>query len=281
MTTPVKDERKELLPEIDNTQFLVDPTVWNQIRDETARLIPLIEAEGAELSPDEFKNVKQLAKTVRDHVTKYRAEVRKQTEVYKKRVEDELDAINYGKIEDYMGKRREEHQKEISDRLNNQLSTFNRVVAEELSKTNHVKSSSLAGQVSNLLMKRFPNVNSGAKSKQIKKWNPIEAVIRLSIGKVDAVMVNQPIIQQLPAHSKTMRELGQYLETGDENLLENIASCLEEDRVIIQRLVLKSRVETADATVNEMKAVLSTEAISSDTMIERVRMLLSVYDANK
>ena len=281
MSTPVKDERKELLPEIDNTQFLVDPTVWNQIRDETARLIPLIEAEGADLSPDEFKDVKKLAKTVRDHVTKYRSELRKHTNLYKTRVEEELDAINYGKIEDYMGKRREEHQKELSDRLNNQLSTFNRVVAEELSKTNHVKSSSLAGQVSNLLMKRFPNVNSGAKSKEIKKWNPIEAVIRLSIGKVDAVMANQPLIQQLPAHSKTMRELGQYLETGDENLLENIASCLEEDRVIIQRLVLKSRVETADATVNEMKAVLSTEAISSDTMIERVRMLLSVYDANK
>lgn len=281
MTTPVKDERKELLPEIDNTQFLVDPTVWNQIRDETARLIPLIENDSADLSPNEFKDVKKLAKTVRDHVTKYRAELRKHTDIYKKRVEEELDAINYGKIEDYMGKRREEHQKELSDRLNNQLSTFNRVVAEELSKTNHVKSSSLAGQVSNLLMKRFPNVNSGAKSKEIKKWNPIEAVIRLSIGKVDAVMVNQPLIQQLPAHSKTMRELGQYLETGDENLLENIASCLEEDRVIIQRLVLKSRVETADATVNEMKAVLSTEAISADTMIERVRMLLSVYDANK
>ena len=281
MTTPVKDERKELLPEIDNSQFLVDPTVWNQIRDETARLIPLIEAEGADLSPDEFKDVKKLAKTVRDHVTKYRAELRKQTNLYKTRVEDELDAINYNKIEDYMGERRKEHQKELSDRLNNQLSTFNRVVAEELSKTNHVKSSSLAGQVSNLLMKRFPNVNSGAKSKEIKKWNPIEAVVRLSIGKVDAVMANQPLIQQLPAHSSTMRELGQYLETGDENLLENIASCLEEDRVIIQRLVLKSRVETADATVNEMKAVLSTEAISSDTMIERVRMLLSVYDANK
>lgn len=281
MTTPVKDERKELLPEIDNSQFLVDPTVWSQIRDETARLIPLIEDEGADLSPNEFKDVKKLAKTVRDHVTKYRSELRKQTNLYKTRVEEELDAINYGKIEDYMGKRREEHQKELSDRLNNQLSTFNRVVAEELSKTNHVKSSSLAGQVSNLLMKRFPNVNSGAKSKEIKKWNPIEAVIRLSIGKVDAVMVNQPLIQQLPAHSKTMRELGQYLETGDENLLENIASCLEEDRVIIQRLVLKSRVETADATVNEMKAVLSTEAISADTMIERVRMLLSVYDANK
>lgn len=281
MTTPVKDERKELLPEIDNSQFLVDPTVWSQIRDETARLIPLIEDEGADLSPNEFKDVKKLAKTVRDHVTKYRSELRKQTNLYKTRVEEELDAINYGKIEDYMGKRRVEHQKEISDRLNNQLSTFNRVVAEELSKTNHVKSSSLAGQVSNLLMKRFPNVNSGAKSKEIKKWNPIEAVIRLSIGKVDAVMVNQPLIQQLPSHSKTMRELGQYLETGDENLLENIASCLEEDRVIIQRLVLKSRVETADATVNEMKAVLSTEAISADTMIERVRMLLSVYDANK
>lgn len=281
MTTPVKDERKELLPEIDNSQFLVDPTVWNQIRDETARLIPLIEADGADLSPNEFKDVKKLAKTVRDHVKKYRAELRKHTNLYQTRVEDELDAINYGKIEDYMGERRKEHQKELSDRLNNQLSTFNRVVAEELSKTDHVKSSSLAGQVSNLLMKRFPNVNSGAKSKEIKKWNPIEAVIRLSIGKVDAVMVNQPLIQQLPAHSKTMRELGQYLETGDENLLENIASCLEEDRVIIQRLVLKSRVETADATVNEMKAVLSTEAISSDTMIERVRMLLSVYDANK
>lgn len=281
MTTPVKDERKELLPEIDKTQFLVDPTVWSQIRDETARLIPLIENEDEDLSPNEFKEVRQLAKTVRDHVTKYRAELRKHTDIYKNRVEEELDAISYGKIEDYMAKRKEENQKAISDRLTNQLSTFNQVVAEEISKTNHVKSSSLAGQVPNLLMKRFPNVNSGAKSKQIKKWNPIEAVIRLSIGKVDAVMANQPLIQQLPAHSKTMRELGQYLETGDENLLENIASCLEEDRGIIQRLVLKSRVETADATVNEMKAVLSTEAISSDTMIERVRMLLSVYDANK
>lgn len=281
MTTDQNEANKELLPEVDKTQFLADPTIWNEIKDETQRLIPLIEEQGNDLSPEEFKKVKQLAKNVRDHVTKYRAEVKKQTDIYKNRVEEELDAIEYGKIETYMTKRREESQKEVSDRLNEQLSTFNRLVAEELSKTNHVKSSSLASQVSNLLMKRFPNVNSGAKSKQIKKWKPIESVIRISITKVDEIMINQPLIQQLPAHSKTMRELGRYLTEGDEKILDNIGSWLEEDTVLIQRLVLKSRVATADDTVNEMMAVLTTESINSDIMIERVRMLLSVYDANK
>lgn len=280
MTNNQEKERKELLPEVDQSQFLADPTVWDEIRDETQRLIPLIEQKDADLSPEEFKKVKQLAKNVRNHVTKYRAEVKKQTDIYKDRIESELEAINYGKIEAYMTKRREENQKELSDRLNNQLSTFNRLVAEELSKTNHIKSSSLASQVSNLLMKRFPNVNSGAKSKQIKKWNPIESVIRVAITKVDDVMNEQPIIQHLPAHSTTMRELCRYLAEGDENILDNVASWLEDDKTIIQRLVLKSRVETADDTVNEMRAVLSTESISSGTMIERVRILLSVYDAN-
>lgn len=279
--TDRKKENKELLPDVDKTQFLADPTVWDEIKAETQRLIPLIEQQGADLSPEEFKKVKQLAKNVRDHVTKYRAEVKKQTTIYKERIETELDAIDYGKIESYMTKRREEHQKEVSDRLNEQLSTFNRLVAEELSKTNHIKSSSLASQVSNLLMKRFPNVNSGAKSKEIKKWNPIESVIRLTIKKVDDVMMAQPLIQQLPAHSTTMRQLGRYLSEGDDHILDNVSSWLEDDKAIIQRLVLKSRVETADDTVNEMKAVLATESISSDVMIERVRMLLSVYDANK
>lgn len=279
--TDKKKENKELLPDVDKTQFLADPTVWDEIRTETQRLIPLIEQQGDDLSPEEFKKVKQLAKNVRDHVTKYRAEVKKQTTIYKERIETELDAIDYGKIESYMTKRREENQKEVSDRLNEQLSIFNRLVAEELSKTNHIKSSSLASQVSNLLMKRFPNVNSGAKSKEIKKWNPIESVIRLTITKVDEVMMAQPLIQQLPAHSTTMRQLGRYLAEGDDHILDNVSSWLEDDKAIIQRLVLKSRVETADDTVNEMKAVLATESISSDVMIERVRLLLSVYDANK
>lgn len=281
MTNKDKHEPKQLLPIIDTRQFLVDQTIWNEIKSETERLVPLIEDQGDQLSPEEFKNVKALAKTVRNHVTAYRSEVTKQAAEYKQRVEDELDNINYGKIDAYMAKRREEHQKEISDRLNSQLSTFNSLVAEELSKTNHIKSSSLAGQVSNLLMKRFPNVNSGAKSKEIKKWNPIESVIRVTLKNADEVIDKRPIIQQMPAHSQTARKLSQYLETGDEKLLNSIDECLEEDRTIIQRLVLKTRVQTSNDTVNEMKAVLSTEGISSETMIERVRMLLNVYDANK
>lgn len=278
MTNKTEKKGKTLLPEIDHTQFLADPTVWAEIKEETERLIPLIDKQGEELSPEEFENVKQLAKTVRDHVSKYRKTVTKQATTYKERVEKELDAIDYGKIENYMAERRKQHQKEISDRLNNQLSKFNQLVADALSNTNYVKSSRLASQVSNLLMKRFPNVNSGAKSKQIKKWGPVESVINATIAKVDDIMTKQPIIQELPAHSKTLRELSVYLEQGNENALEQVTTWLEEDRAIIQRLVLKKRVESAEDTANEMRAVLSDESINADTMIERVRILLSVYD---
>ena len=281
MSNENKNTQKELLPALDSSQYMADREVWNELTNETQRLGKLIDSEGDgnELSPDEFKKVKELASNVREYVKKYRKSVTKQANVYKNRVEEELNAIGYDKIDNFMTERRAQHQKELSDRLSEQLGNFNQLVAAELSKTDYLKSSVLASQVSGILLKRFPKVNSGAKNNEVKKWKPIESVIHMSITSVDDVMKTQPIIAQLPPHSKTLRGLAVYLEAGNENQLTQVAEWLEEDKPLIQRLALKSRVETTEATLSEMEQVLMSN-VDAETKLNRVRMLLSVYDAN-
>lgn len=274
------EKKNELIPKLDTSKYLASQEIWTELSVETNRLGKLIDEKGSDLSPNEFKKAKELAKNVRDYVTVYRKSVTEQATAYKKRIERELSVIGYDKIDEFMKERQEESKKEISDRLNTQLGIFNNTVAAEMVKTTHVKSSALANQVSNLLLKRFPKVNSGAKNNEIKKWKPIESVIHMSITTVDSLLREQPVIVQLPSHSKTLRGLAAYLESGDQNQLTNVSAWLDDDKPLIQRLALKSRVKTADSTINEMSNVLNS-TVDDTTKLNRIRMLLNVYDANQ
>ena len=50
-----------------------------------------------------------------------------------------------------------------------------------------------------------------------------------------------------------------------------------DDRPVIQRMALEPRVQTDEATVDEIQSVLNTADIDAKTKLERIQLLLQVH----
>lgn len=268
------------VPALNGQTYEVSDTTWQALRAEILRLTALIHA-GTDLEPKDVKHVRALAKQVRDYGVLYRRAITTAANDYKSLLDEELTNLGYGEIETYVEGKRQEQQREISDRLNAKIGHFNDLVRNELAQTQMLKSSSIANYVGNNLLSRFPKINSGAASKQIDNWNPIESVVHMSITAADNVLVANPILQQMPATAKAMRSISDYLATGDVHKTENIHQDLMEDRPVIQRMALKPRVQTDESTVDEIQSVLNTADIDAKTKLERIQLLLQVYNSTQ
>lgn len=265
-----------LVPQLDSKQYEVVDDVWAKLTSEIQRIRALISA-GSELKPEDFNTVKALSKQIRDYGENYRKAISTQSTQYKSKLDEELERLGYGEIETYLNGKRAEQRTKVSTRLNAKLTKFNTMVASELAKTTYLKSSVLASYVANNLAKRFPKLNSGAESREISNWSPIESVIRMSITAVDKILIDYPVITNLPAQSKTIRTLAEYLETGSAPLIADMRGLLKEDTPLLQQLALKARVKTNADTVSEIQGIITSE-VTDEIKIQRVKLLLSVYD---
>lgn len=266
----------KLLPQLNVEQYEVVDNVWTELANEIQRIRTMI-STGSEMKPEDFSTVKKLSKQVRDYGEKYRKAISTQATEYKSKLNEELTRLGYGEIEAYLATKRAEQQTAISNRLNAKLTKFNQIVAEELAKTNYLKASALATYVSNNLAKRFPKLNSGAESKDISNWAPITSVVHMSITAVEKTFIEYPVIIKLPAQSKTLRTLAEYLETGNAPLITNVKDLLKEDMDLLQKMALQERVKTNAATVSEIEGIIRSD-VADEIKIQRVKMLLNVYD---
>ncbi len=266
----------KLLPQLNVEQYEVVDNVWTELANEIQRIRTMI-STGNEMKPEDFSTVKKLSKQVRDYGEKYRKAISTQATEYKSKLNEELTRLGYGEIENYLATKRAEQQTAISNRLNAKLTKFNQIVAEELAKTNYLKASALATYVSNNLAKRFPKLNSGAESKDISNWAPITSVVHMSITAVENTFIEYPVISKLPAQSKTLRTLAEYLETGNAPLITNVKELLKEDMDLLQKMALQERVKTNAATVSEIEGIIRSD-VTDEIKIQRVKMLLNVYD---
>ena len=271
-----EDIMPKLLPQLNAEKYEVVDNVWTELASEIQRIRTLISA-GSEMKPEDFNKVKTLSKQVRDYGEQYRKAISTQATDYKSKLDEELARLGYGEIETYLTTKRTEQQTAISNRLNTKLTKFNHIVAEELAKTKHLKASALSSYVSNNLAKRFPKLNSGAESKEISNWAPITSVIHMSIAAVENTFCEYPLIAKLPAQSKTLRTLAEYLETGSAPLISNVKDLLKDDIDLLQKMALQERVKTNAATVSEIDGIIKSD-VSDEIKIQRVKMLLNVYD---
>ena len=273
-------EKKSVLPVVpvlNKSEYEVSNATWTALHDEIVRLTTLINA-GTELEPADVNEVKALAKQVRNYGVSYRRAITTSATNYKNLLDQELNRLGYDVIERYIETKRTEQQMATSQRLSAKIMHFNGLVQTELSRTTVLKNSSIANNVGNDLLTRFPKVNSGAASKEINNWEPIKSVIRMSIMRADQVMAQYPILQQMPAAAKAMRSISEYLATGDVHKTENINDDLKADLPLLQRIALKPRVATDESTVQEIQNILNTEDIDAKVKLERVQLVLQVYN---
>ncbi len=263
-----------LLPQL-NGSYEPSPSMWEDLTSEIDRIITMINSN-ADLTPEDVKHVRSLAKQVRDYGVKYRKEITVQATAYKQLLDKKLSELGYSTIEDYIHKKQQEQKAEQNQRLNAKISHFNSIVQEELNNTTYVKNSNIANFVPNAFLSRFPKINSSAKKNEIDDWSPIKSIIHISLVTVDKCLKENPIMMQLPASSNSLRSMTNYLETGSQESITEIKNTLMLDKDLIQRLTIKQRVKTSKSTVNEIQSVLKSD-IDDNTKLQRISLLLEIY----
>lgn len=265
-----------LLPVINRVTYEVSDTKWAEFTAEIERVRSLI-ASGEELEPKDVAKAQTLANDVRNYAVIYRRDITNKATEYKNKLENELARLGYTEITDYVAQKRATQQQEINQRLNQKLTHFNSFVTSELNSTQHLRVSPIASYVANNLASRFPKLNSGAANREISDWSPIETVIHMTILTVENLFIQNPILDKLPASSKSLRAVSDYIGSGDSSKIENLRDILEQDTPILQRMVLKPRVATVDSTVNELSNVLNSD-VDNKTKLARIQLLLDVYN---
>lgn len=255
----------------------VDSGIWQELVKETHRLGALID-QGTDLTPTDVKEVRHLAKQVKSYGVDYRRAVTKAANDYKARLDQELKAIGYDKIENYIEGKKTAENLARSQRLNDKLTKFNAIVEQALSKSKYLGTSPLAIAVGGQLAKRFPKVNSAAKTNEIKDWSLIESIINQSITKVDQLLARVPILMRLTPSSKACVNILQYLATGDETFIDKktILEALKADKTEVEDAMLAESIKDDDAAISEIVKLVKSKRSSRDKLL-LIQRLLNVY----
>lgn len=267
------------LPPVNNERFEIVDTTWERLRDEITRLKGRIES-GDELKPQDVKEVKALARQVRDYGVSYRRAVTQTATQYKQMLDKALAQLGYNQIEEYINQKKMEQSKAIENRLTAKLDKFNQIVNEELVATKSLQNSSLKNFVSNEIATRFPNLNSGAVSKEIKDWEPVKSVVRITIQKADAQFDKYPVMNMLPSNAQTMQTLAAYLRTGDVKKIDYIKEALPLDKSYIQNMAVQKLVQTESDLVTQIKSVVDDAKVNDREKVVRIQTLMNAFRAN-
>lgn len=270
-------ESKLMLPAFDNSQYMVQSTVWNELTTETTRLNQLIDS-GYALTPEDVKDVRALAKTVKDYGVLYRRAITKRATEYKNLLNTKLTEIGYDKIEQYVDIQKRKAAKERNDRLTDKLNTFSKLVDTCLAKTKAVRNSRFTSLVASNLAHRYPAINSGAKAKEIKDWSIIKLTIQNSLNAVDVVLLEYPILLDLPASSSSINTILSYLSTGNDDFLSDnvMHDAMIQDEELIRNIAVKKQITNDHDALDQISKILKNDMTESNK-IKSIYRLLTLY----
>lgn len=267
------------LPSVNDSKFQIADTTWEQLRNEITTLKQRIES-GEELKPNDVKNVKLLARQVRDYGVSYRRAVTQRATEYKQILDKELAVLGYNQIEDYINQKKKEQNKAIEDRLSAKLANFNQIVSEELNATKSLQHSSLGNFVANDIATRFPNLNSGSINKEIKDWEPVKAVVRTTIQNADKQFSVYPVMEMLPSNAQGMQTLSAYLRTGDVEKINYLKDALRLDKPILQDMAIRKAVQTEEDLLGQISEVMKSDTDNTEK-IKRIETLMRAFRSNQ
>jgi hypothetical protein len=257
-----------------NTSYQIAPQLWEAITSEVNRLLPSIQS-GEELTPDDVKEVRRLVGLVQNASKQYNKALTESYRNYKSILEQKLIEIGYGQIDAYITQKRKEQQTEISNRLTEKVNRFTNYVQSQIQETEHLKETQFVGAIPGQLMTLFPNVNSGAQTKEIKNWQPIEDIIREMIHYADTQIT--PIIKQIPSSSNIAQTFGKYFTTGDRTLIhpDNLKANLQLDQEWLREKMIAEQL-TSEETLLQMIGAIAAE--NTNDSLSQIRQLIGIWD---
>ncbi len=255
--------------------FTISSEIWDALTEEINAVVLRIDAN-EDLVPEDVANVRALKKQVDAYLTQFNKALRSAQTTYKQMVENQLIELGYNKIEAYIVKKREEQTAEQNAKLDEKRNHLQQLVETELSKTQYVKDTVLAKECLPAFIARFPNVNSYAKSKEIKNWGPYEAIIRTSLQLLDVFFGDTslcPGAMQLPVTSATMQTLLAYLRDGNLEHLSMMRTVFEKDAEVLLTQKLKAEIATKEIALDKISEIMGSEETADEKIKDIARII--------
>lgn len=252
--------------------YQVSTGTWDAITQEVTRLTPMIQ-NNEDLTPDDVKEVKRLVKEVETASKEYNKALTASYKQYKAMLSAKLEEIGYTVIDNYIVKRRKEQQDAISTRLTSKVNHFTDLVRGEIEKTTNLKHAKFIAPIPSQMMALFPNVNSGAVTKEISDWSPIELMVHELITYADEKVNN--LITELPATSVVANTFGQFFTTGDRSLLENLHNVLRNDSEWLMNRHIALQLKSEDDLLTMISDIANEKSVES---VNQIKRLLNIWD---
>lgn len=252
--------------------YQISTGTWDAITQEVMRLTPMIQ-NNEDLTPDDVKEVKRLVKEVETASKEYNKALTASYKQYKAMLSAKLEEIGYTVIDNYIVKRRKEQQDAISTRLTSKVNHFTDLVRGEIEKTTNLKHTKFIAPIPSQMMALFPNVNSGAVTKEISDWSPIELMVHELITYADEKVNN--LIIELPATSVVANTFGQFFTTGDRSLLENLHDVLRNDSEWLMNRHIALQLKSEDDLLTMISDIANEKRAES---VNQIKRLLNIWD---
>lgn len=237
--------------------YSVSAELWQRLEDEIKTVSARIK-DGDDLMPDDVANVRKLKSQVDNYVTDFNKAMRGDMAKYKAMVEKMLTELGYDYIEQFIASKKQEQTRLQNARISAKMEGLKTISDGLLARTARLKDTALAKELLPAFTARFPNVQSGAKNKDIKDWMPYFAVVQRSITVMDAFFCDPKYADAalLPISSGTMRELLAYAKDGKEEHLASIKARFKEDQPLVHVERLKRSMASKTDAINRIQSVL-------------------------
>lgn len=237
--------------------YSVSAELWQRLEAEIVAVSGRIEA-GDELVPEDVANVRKLKSQVEGYVTSFNKAMGDAQAQYKSMVARRLTELGYDNIEQFILKKRQEQTKECNSRETAKMNILKGLSDGLLARTHRLKDTSIAKELLPAFVARFPNVQSGAKNKDIKDWKPYFNIMTHTVTLMDAFFCDPKYEDAviLPIYSGTMRELLAYAKDGNNEHLTKAVAKYQEDQSYIKTEKLKQSVKTKEDAVEHIRQIL-------------------------
>ncbi len=237
--------------------YSVSADLWERLESEVKVVSDRIRA-GENLVPDDVTKVRELKSQVDKYVTAFNKAMNADQKKYKAMVEKRLTELGYNEIEQFIATKRQEQTDQQNSRIAYKMDSLKTISDGLLGRTKTLKDVPMAKELLPAFTARFPKVQSGAKSNDIKDWKPYFSIMYRTVSILDTFFSDEKYKEavMLPLHAGTIRELLAFVKDGKEEHLVNIPVKFEEDQSLIHEEKVKTAVKSKADGIEHIRQIL-------------------------
>lgn len=255
----IKEKEAELLAPVPSAiEYSVSSDLWSALEAEIKLVSERIK-EDEDLVPEDVARVRKLRTQVENYVTAFNRAMTGAQSQYRKMVSRKLTELGFDEIETFIAKKRKEQTDAQNARIAEKMENLKTISDGLLARTERLKDAPVSKELLPAFTARFPKVQSGAKSNDIKDWKPYFAVMSHAVMVMDTFFKDPKYEDAvlLPMYSETIRELLAYAKDGKEEHLANVPIKFQQDQHLIREVKLKQDLKSRADGIEHIRQIIS------------------------